>query len=193
MVRPRFSRKVSPHVVGGALALVVGLGFASSTLAVNTVSTTVVGGTRTASIADAFLGPVPYSHVDTPRSGSLLLTADDSSGTNAGWNVTVLAGAFNYTGTFGGVAIPAANFTLTSAAAPGHSTGQGVSPAQGPKVPDTLLPPTTLDTPRKVLHSNPNHGRGTYTQALGVTLVVPADSVEGNYTSLLTVTIAAAP
>jgi hypothetical protein len=193
MVRSRVSRKVCAQIAGGALALVVGLGFAGSALAVNTVSTTVVGGTRTASIADAFLGPIPYSHSDVTASGTMVLTADDSSGTNAGWNVTVLASNFVYAGSYGGVAIPASNFTLTSAAAPSHNAGQGISPAQGPKVPGTLTPPVSLDAAHKVLHSNANHGRGNYSQNLGVSLVVPGDSVEGSYTSTLTVTIAAAP
>jgi hypothetical protein len=193
MVRPRFSRKVSAHVIGGALALVVGLGFAGSALAVNTVSTSVVGGTRTASIADSVLGAVPYSHFDTARSGLLVLSADDSSGTNAGWNVTVLAGNFAYSGSYVGIAIPNSNFTLDTAADPIRFAGQGVSPAQGPKVPSTLTPPQTLDAPRKVVQANAGHGKGSYTQNLGVTLVVPGDSVEGTYTSTLTVTISAAP
>jgi hypothetical protein len=179
-------------VAGGLMALVVGLGFASGALAANTVRTTVTGGTRTASIADLVLPATTYSHSDQTKTGTMTLTADDSSGTNAGWNVTVLASNFVYAGSYSGTDIPAANFGLTAAAAPARTAGQGVSPTQGPKVP-TTSPVGTLDTARKVVQANANHGKGTYTQALDVSLLVPADSVEGTYTSTLTVTITAGP
>ncbi len=174
------------------MALVVGLGLASGALASNSVSTSVTGGTRTASIEDLSLGAVNYAHIDQTKTGTMSLTADDSSGTNAGWNVTVVASNFAYTGTYGGVSIPASNFALTSAAAPIKVVGQGVSESNGPMVPSTS-PVGTLDSARKVVQANANHGKGTYTQALGVSLIVPEDSVEGTYTSTLTVTITFGP
>jgi hypothetical protein len=54
-------------------------------------------------------------------------------------------------------------------------------------------PVGTLDTARKVLQANAGHGKGNYSQALDVSLIVPADSVAGTYTGTLTVTITAGP
>lgn len=104
-------------------AAVLSLGLVMPALADNTVTTTVTGGvgTRTASIADRTLGSVPYSNLDQTQTGSLTLTAEDASGTGLGWNVTVLASNFVPLGA--GTAIPAANFSLTSAATPVKTSG----------------------------------------------------------------------
>jgi hypothetical protein len=173
-------------------ALTLSLGVAATTLADNTVTTTVVGGIRSASTADLNLGSFSYSHFDQTRTGTMNLTADDSSGTNLGWNVTIVSSNFVYSGPYVGSDIPAANFALTSSADPVKVVGQGVSTSNGPKVP-TTSPVGTLDTARKVVQANPGHGKGTYSQALGVSLVVPADSIAGTYTGTLTVTINAGP
>jgi hypothetical protein len=191
------ARNDSPHrrwqrFAGGLVALAVSFGLVSGAMASNSVSTKVVGGTRTASIADLSLGNVNYAHTDQTKTGTMTLTADDSSGTNAGWNVTVQASSFVYSGSYSGTDIPAANFGLTAAAAPVKTAGQGVSPSKGPMVP-TTSPVGTLDSARKVVQAQSNFGKGTYTQALDVSLSVPADSVEGTYTSTLTVTITAGP
>jgi hypothetical protein len=192
MVRSRISRRLCGQIAGGLMALVVGLGFAGGALAGNTVSTTVTGGTLSASIADLALPSVAYSHTDVTKTGIMTLTADDSSGTNAGWNVQVIASNFVYSGAYGGTNIPNTNFALTSAAAPIKLQGQGVSTSNGPMVP-SASPLGTLNVARKVVQADVNHGKGEYSQALGVSLLVPADSVAGTYTSTLTVTITAGP
>ena len=94
----------------------------------------------------------------------------------------------------GGIDIPAANFALTSAAVAVRVSGQavGVAAATGPQVPPTS-PLGTLDTARKVLVATAAYGMGTYTQALGVTLTIPAMSHVGTYTGTLTTTITSAP
>ena len=46
---------------------------------------------------------------------------------------------------------------------------------------------------RKVVQANAGYGLGTYTQALDVSLTIPAQSRAGTYTGTLTTTIAAAP
>ena len=50
-----------------------------------------------------------------------------------------------------------------------------------------------MDTFYADIQAGLGFGVGTYTQALGVSLVVPADSRAGTYTASLTVTAAAAP
>ena len=149
-------------------------------------------GTRSASVANLTLPSVAYSFDAQTSTGTMTLTADDSTGSNLGWNVTILSSAFLYSGANDGTNIPAANFSLTTAAAPVRVEGQTIDAIGGPKVP-LISPVGTLDTARKSLQALVLFGKGTYTQALGVSLDIPAGSVPGTYTGTLTTTISAAP
>lgn len=185
--------------LGAAALMVASVG--GPALAADTVTQTVNGGTRTASVANLTLGAVNYSHSAQTSAGSMTLSADDSTGTGNGWNVTIQSSAFAYTGTNGGINIAASNFSLTSAAEPVATAGQAVDTdtdgtgtdiANGPMVPSTS-PVGTLDAARKTVHANAGYGQGTYTQGLGVSLTIPAQSRAGTYTGTLTTTISAAP
>lgn len=189
MHHPSIGRRVALSVGAGVLA--VGT-MAAPALAADSVSQTVNGGTRTASVANVTLDAKSYSHSQQTSDGTMTLTADDSSGTGQGWNVTIQSSAFVYSGANGGTNIPASNFALTSAAAPVATAGEAVDATNGPKVPSTS-PVGTLDEARKTVEANANYGEGTYTQALGVRLTIPAMSRAGTYTGTLTTTIAAAP
>jgi hypothetical protein len=185
-------RRLARGLAAGSL--LVGT-IAGPTVAANTVVLAVTGSGLTASVADLTLTSVPYQNAAHDVTGSMVLTADDSTGTGAGWNVTIQASAFVWVGTAnGGINIPAANFALTAAAAPALVAGQAVSAtaATGPQVPPTS-PLGTLDSARKTLCATAAYGAGTYTQALGVTLTIPAMSRVGVYTGTLTTTITSAP
>jgi len=180
----------------------IGLGFAAGTviaatlavpvMAVDTVVQVVNGGARTASVANLTLTPLTYSNNAQSNAGTMTLTVDDASGTGAGWNVTIQSSAFVYSGANNGTNIPAANFSLTAAATPVMTAGQAVDATNGPKVPASS-PVGTLDSARKVIQANVDYGLGTYTQALSVSLSVPAQARAGTYTGTLTTTISAAP
>lgn len=161
-------------------------------MATDTVVQVVAAGTRSASVANVTLSPVAYSHSDQTNTGTLVLTADDSTGSNLGWNVTIISSAFVYSGSGSGTNIPAADFEITSASAATRTAGQAVDAVGGPKVP-AISPVGTLDSARKVLQALVLFGNGTYTQNIGVRLTVPADSAAGTYTGVLTTTISAAP
>jgi hypothetical protein len=165
---------------------------ATTVLAADTVIQVINGGVRTASVANLTLTPLTYSNSAQANAGTMTLTVDDASGTGAGWNVTIQSSAFVYAGSNGGTDIPAANFSLTAAATPVTTAGQAVDGTNGPKVPASS-PIGTLDSARKVIAANANYGLGTYTQALSVSLAVPAQSRVGTYTGTLTTTISAAP
>jgi hypothetical protein len=185
-------RRIALALSAGALLLATA---ASPALAADTVILAITGSGLTASVADLTLTSVPYQNAAHNVSGTMTLTADDSTGSGAGWNVTIVASAFVWVGTAnGGANIPAANFALTSAAAPTMIAGQVVSVAAstGPQVPPTS-PFGTLDSARKSLVATAAYGQGTYTQALGVTLTIPAMSRVGTYTGTLTTTITSAP
>ncbi len=57
----------------------------------------------------------------------------------------------------------------------------------------TISPVGTLDTARKTVQALVLYGNGTYSQALGVSLKIPAQSAAGTYTGTLTTSITAAP
>ncbi|CAN5115711.1 hypothetical protein BH23CHL1_BH23CHL1_20870 [soil metagenome] len=159
--------------------------------ATNDVSGTVTAGAITQSIAEVNIGTVATSSSGSSIAGSMILTVDDGRGTGVGWSTTVLAGPFAHNG--GGPAIPATDFALTTAALPGFVAGQEINTTSGPRVPTAVSPLGALSTERTVLDSLVNFGAGKYTQALGVTLTVPAYTKTGIYTGAMTVTNAAAP
>jgi X-Pro dipeptidyl-peptidase len=178
----------------GAAVLLVGT-LAGSALASDTVTQAITGSGLTASIADVGLSDVAYQNSAHNVTGSMVLTVDDSTGSGAGWNVTVLSSDFIWVGTAnGGQDIPAAKFALTSASVPTKIAGQAVSVAlsTGPQVPPTS-PLGNLDTARKVLVATAAYGSGAYSQDLGVTLTIPGQSRVGTYTGTLTTTITSAP
>lgn len=192
MDRIRSQRRLTVGV--GAALLLIGT-IAAPAFAANTVIQAITGSGLTASVADLTLPSTAYQNAAHDVSGSMVLTADDSTGSGAGWNVTIQSSSFAWVGTAnGGTDIPATKFALTSAAAPTAIAGQAVSVAlsTGPQVPPTS-PIGTLDTARKVLVATAAYGAGTYSQTLGVTLTIPAQSRVGVYTGTITTTITSAP
>jgi WxL domain surface cell wall-binding len=190
-------------IVSAKRRLAIGLGGATllcaaisgPAFAANTVTQQITGSGLTASVADLTLASVAYQNAAHDVTGTMVLTADDSTGSGAGWNVTVMSSDLVWVGTAnGGIDIPAVNFALTSAAAPTRIAGQVVSVAlsTGPQVPPTS-PIGTLDSARKVLVATAAYGAGTYAQSLGVTLTIPAQSRVGTYTGTITTTITSAP
>lgn len=191
-LKNRFKRLGLAIGVTAALATAIAAPVGAS----DTVTQSITPGTRSASVADLSFPDIAYAHTAQTPTGSMTLTADDSTGSNAGWNVTIQSSDFVWSAGTGGASsgtdIPAANFSLTSAAAPAATAGQAVDTTGGPKVP-TTSPAGTLDTARKTVQADTTFGNGTYTQALGVSLAIPADSAAGTYTGTLTTTISAAP
>lgn len=169
--------------------------FGGPVLATNVVVQEITGSGLTASLSDLVLTDAAYQNTAHAVTGTMVLTAEDNTGSGAGWNVTVMASDLVWVGTAnGGADIPAAALALTAAAAPVLVAGQaiGVAAATGPQVPPTS-PLGSLDTPRKVLSATAAYGAGTYTQDLEVTLTIPAMSRVGTYTGTLTTTITSAP
>jgi hypothetical protein len=176
----------------GAGALLVG-SLAGPALA-GTVTQQVTGGGLTASVSDLTLTSTGYSNATHDISGTMVVTADDSRGTGAGWSVSVQGSAFVYSGALSGTDIPAANFALTSAEQPTWVAGQAVSltAANGPQIPPEIVY-GSLASPIKTIRATAAYGAGTYRQNLGVTLTIPGQSEAGTYTGTLTTTISATP
>ena len=145
---------------------------------------------RWAEVTDLALPGVLYSHATQSSSGTMTLTTENDRDT--GFSVTILASNFAYSGPNAGSPIPAANFSITSAGVPVRITGQAVDATGGPKVPATNAT-GALNVARKTIQANPGFGVGVYTQALAVTLSIPAQTRAGTYTSTLTTTYSEAP
>jgi hypothetical protein len=192
MRRITVQRRLAPGL-GAGILLVAAL--AGPAFAADTITQAITGSGLTASVGDVTLTSVAYQNAAHAVVGTMVLTADDSTGSGAGWNVTIVSSDFVWVGTAnGGFDIPAANLSLSSAAVPVMIAGQvvNVAAATGPQVPPTS-PLGTLDTPRKTISATAAYGSGTYTQGLGITLAIPAMSRVGVYTGTLTTTITSAP
>ncbi|HEX3722713.1 MAG TPA: WxL domain-containing protein [Nitrolancea sp.] len=168
-----------------ALGLIAPVGAAP---AASGVEQDIAAGALTASIADTSMTPLTHSHSSQNSTGTLNLGADDDSGSNAGWYVTVESSEFTWsagaTGATDGSAIPAADFSITTAEDPGFVSGDSVNmPTTGPDATGGL------DSPRIVLEAAADSGDGAYTQALDVNLAVPANQTAGVYTATVTTTI----
>jgi len=144
-----------------------------------------------ASLADLTLRAVSYSHAAQTSTGTMTLIINSTT-TTAGWHVTILASAFAYSGPSNGSNIPAAKFSLTSASAPAMTSGQAIDSTGGPMVPATS-PVGSLDVARTTVQASPGFGQGTDSQALGVSLAIPAQSASGSYAGTLAVTAAVGP
>lgn len=175
------------QILGIAGAAALSLGIASSAFA-QTATTTVAGGTLSASISNAALSGVNYSFSTAQTStGAFTLTVDDSRGTASGWNVVVSASNF----ASGTDTIANTNFSLGTVATPVITGGQAVSATGGPRAVQPTV--ATLDAARKVISADAGFGEGSYTQNLPVSLAIAAGTNAGTYTSTAAVTSASGP
>ena len=187
MRRP--DRTIVRGVQGTAVAFAIAAVAVVPSFANITVTQTITDGSRSADLSSLTFDPLSYSNTEQLSSGSMTLTADDSTGTGAGWNVTIQSTDFVYSGAYAGTNIPAANVAIVEPGAPVLVAGEAISAAYGPFAGQG----GALDTPRKILFANEGGGKGTYSQTLPVILTIPGGSLAGSYTSSFTVTMAAGP
>ncbi len=122
----------------------------------------------------------PYSFISYPSNSGSIAYGVQASGCN-GWNVTIVASNFTYSGSGFGTAIPASNLTLTGSTLP---SGTGIStPATSGSLSSTL----------NVLSASATNGIGSYSQTLNLNLDVPAGVLAGAYQSTVTIAVASGP
>jgi hypothetical protein len=184
------SRKYFARLGAGAgLLTVLAAGAVLPVAADNTVSQTINGGTRSASIANLTLGAVSYSHSAQSSTGTLAMTADDSTGSGNGWNVTVQSDALVLSGGDGSHDIAASALSIGTPGTPSATAGQAVDGTNGPRAGSG----GALDSARKVIYANADYGMGTYTQNLPLSVAIPARARAGSYSATLTVTNSSGP
>lgn len=176
-----FTRGVAIAVLG-IVALVPGMSAQDAE-----VDQVITGGSLSASVANASLTPLAYSNTAQTSTGTLALSVSDARGVGTGWNVTIQAGDFVYSGSSPlGQAIPASGFQTTAAGTVTVVAGQAAPlPTAGSF--------GALNAARTVLSAAEGSGSGDYAVDLSVSLAVPAQSQTGTYTSELTVSITDGP
>ena len=174
----------------GAAAITASI--ASPAFASNDVTQVIVAqGTFTASIASASMNTITYSNTAITTGGTMTMSVIDGRGNSAGWNVTIAASDFDYVGASSiGIDIPNDNFSITATDNPGYVTGQPIQ-VTGPVAVSSGA--GSLASARETIEAAPGTGSGQYTQSLPISLLVPAFSQVGTYTSTLTVMITSGP
>ena len=114
------------------------------------------------------------------NSGSIIYSVQ-ATGCN-GWNVTVSATNFAYSGPNSGSPISSSNLTLTGSTTLPIETGMSAPATSG-----------SLGSALKVLSASPSHGIGTYSQTLTLNLNVPAGVIAGTYQATVTIAVASGP
>lgn len=165
----------------GSLAVTF-LFVAPSAFADNTATVEVTGGEVSANAQNVDLGAVKTAHTAQNVSGGLDVTVDDGRGTGAGWVVTQQVTNF----TSGDQVIPAGNFSVATVGAASKTAGKA---NEGEVIASGTA--GALSTPHTVLSAAAGSGEGAYTAAVGVNLLVPADTRVGTYTATLTTTVSA--
>jgi len=125
-----------------------------------------------------------FSLTESVVSGNLVYRLSASS--CSGWDVTISASPYVYSGPNAGQSIPASNLILTTAQDPvvieGSGTGVTNAGGSGP-----------MNTTRRLLSAGSGSGIGTYEQQLDFSLTIPGRARAGTYQSTITITSAAAP
>ena len=185
---------------GGFAACIVGivggiLGPSWSTppaTAAGQVSAGVSAGTRSAGLGQVILTTTGHSDTTVTHAADLAITVDDSSGSGAGWRLTVASTVAPTPSGSDQTSSVLAGLELVSASPPMTVAGQDLDWASGPLVP-SVGSLGTLDSPRTVLWAGPGYGQGTYIQHLVVAFTVPVHSQGGPYAFRLTTTMAVGP
>jgi hypothetical protein len=185
------------HRAAGAAAVLTmaALGWSQAASAATTANPTVTGTVTAGALSVATSAAPTFSANlaggDSTPTYTLPLTAVDTTGTGAGWNLTVTSTQFT---TGGGTphTLPATASTMTgvtSVCASGTCTNPTNAVAYPVNVPAAATAPTAV----KFFNAAANTGLGSFTVTPTVGVFVPAASFAGSYSSTLTVSIVSGP
>jgi outer membrane biosynthesis protein TonB len=141
--------------------------------------------TASASVVESSLDwDFEASFGDQQATGSLTYKVSGSG--CSGWNVSLAANPFTYTGEAQGSALEPGHLQLASTGEPVPELGDGTGVTATGVI-------GSLDEPRTVLTAASGHGDGTYQQRLNVSITVPGGTPPGTYSSTITVNAATGP
>jgi hypothetical protein len=178
-------------VAAGACALSFSSVASAATTANPTVTGTVAGGALSVATSAAPTFSANLALGDSTPTYTLPLTATDTTGTGAGWNLTISSTQFT---TGGGtphtLAANASAITgVTSVCATGTCTNPTNAVTYPVVVPAAATPPTAV----KFVNAAASTGMGAFTVTPTVGVFVPSTTFAGSYSSTLTVSIVSGP
>jgi hypothetical protein len=161
----------------------------SATAASVTATATVSAGTLSLSSAAAPSVSATLNGTDQSPSYTMPMTANDATGSGAGWNVTITSTAFttgthslsNSASTVTGVTSACAGGTTCTNPTNGITYNLGV-PAAG-----------TAPTAVKLFNAAANTGMGSFTLTPSVQVAIPANTYAGAYSSTVTLAVVSGP
>lgn len=182
-------------ITTGFLALSLALSVASASAATSddgtaTVAITSAGGLLEVEIDNATFVSKPYDFAAQSTTGTIVVRAQDNTGTGLGWNVTVYGDDF----TDGATPTPH-TFAVSNLGLSNNNVASTVGqPATTVTQSGTTSGmPSTSGTAAKILNANINNGSGRYTATYNGALNIPGGTLVGTYTSTLYVSISTGP
>lgn len=186
------------HVAGavacaaaGALALSFSSVASAATTANPTVTGTVAGGALSLATTASPAFSANLAGGDSTPTYTLPLTATDTTGTGAGWNLTITSTQF----TTGG-ATPhtlAANASTISGVTSTCASGTCTNPTNAVTYPVGVPAAATAPTAVKFFNAAASSGMGSFTVTPTVGVFVPSTTFAGSYSSTLTLSIVSGP
>jgi hypothetical protein len=180
-----------------AVLTVAALGWSQAANAATSANPTVTGTVTAGALSVATTAAPTFSASlasgDSTPTYTLPLTAVDTTGTGAGWNLTITSTQFTTGGATPHTLLTnASNITgVTSACASGSCTNptNAITYTTPVPVPAGATPPTAV----KFFNAAANTGLGSFTVTPTVGVFVPAASFAGSFSSTLTVSIVSGP
>ena len=182
------------HRAAGAAAVltVAALGWSQTAgAATTTVTGTVAGGALSVATTAAPTFSANLALGDSTPTYTLPLTTVDTTGTGAGWNLTITSTQFT---TGGGTphTLAANASTITGVPTPA-CVPTCTNPTNAVTYPVSVPAAATAPTAVKFFNAAANTGLGSFTVTPTVGVFVPATSFAGSYSSTLTVSIVSGP
>jgi hypothetical protein len=179
-------RIVALLLAAGLLAAIAGAVYATSATVI------VTGGSLSVTPADVSLSGVTLDGTDktsTSAYTSNAWTAEDARGTGVGWNVTIEATDFSDGSHTIDISQADQKFQIQEA---------NISVIAGNTAPTSSVAtltdiPTAGGTPLKIVSAAVDAGMGEYNIPPNFSLMVPAETYAGSYTSTVTIAINSAP
>ena len=178
-----------------AVLTLAGLASAAGADAATTANPTVTGTVTAGALSVATTAAPAFSanlaSGDSTPTYTLPLTAVDTTGTGAGWNLTVTSTQF----TTGGATphLLAANASTLTGATSACASGTCTNPTNAVTYPVVVPAGATPPTAVKFFNAAANTGLGSFTVTPTVGVFVPATTFAGSYSSTLTVSIVSGP
>lgn len=184
------------RLAGAAVcAVMAALGSCQAAGAATTASPTVTGTVAAGALSVATSAAPTFSANlatgDQTPTYTLPLTATDTTGTGAGWNLTITSTQF----TTGG-ATPhtlAANASTITGVTSSCASGTCTNPTNAVTYPVGVPAAATAPTAVKFFNAAANTGLGSFTVTPTVGVFVPGSTFAGSYSSTLTVSIVSGP